>query len=850
VRGVKAVAANADISDSTERTLRGQLRPANGRRWSWWPLPGLFLIFIGVAALVGWLLDFTALKSVVASCPSMKPNVAIGCVLTGVAQLISRSVPMDPTRRMVARICAACVIAIGVLTLSEYLFGWDLGIDQLLFHEASNAVGTSAPGRMGANAAVVCVLAGLALFLVDVDRRGVRPTQLLAVAIGVIALVACAGYVLEAQSLTAFGSASRISVQAAIAFVLLSAALLLVRPHVGLMELATSAGPGGHTIRRLVVPSIVVPIFIGWVIRQGERAGLYQPVQILGLVVVTVSLFFMTLAWLTARALDQADAERHRAEKQFRGLLEAAPDAIVAVDGDGLIRLVNRQAEVRLGYEREELIGQPVELLVPERVRAVHPSHRAGYFQNPTARPMGAGWELAARRKDGTEFPVDVSLSSLETEDGVLVSAAMRDITDRKRIEEEQAKLKAQLQQAQRDDERAVLETELHQAQRLESVGQLAGGVAHDFNNLLGAIMCYAGLASDSISEQMTRRGLDNDEDFVTLAEDVEEITKVAKRGADLTHQLLIFSRREVMTPEVLDLNSIVLDMEKLLRRTIGENIEPRTVLAPNLLRTKADRGQVEQVLMNLVVNARDAMPKGGKLAIETADFDADKPYARTHSIAVGRYVRLSVSDTGEGMTPEVSARAFEPFFTTKPKGSGTGLGLATVYGIAKQAGGDVVIDSEPGLGTTIKVNLPATAESASAPRHARQATSLESTGETVLLVEDEEIVREPTRRMLVRHGYTVLTAANAEEALRIARQHVGQIHLLLTDVVMPGRSGKELSAEIARLSSETKVLFMSGYSHDVIVHQGQLEEGVNLIEKPFSAERLLERLRDILDGR
>jgi PAS domain S-box-containing protein len=541
-------------------------------------------------------------------------------------------------------------------------------------------------------------------------------------------------------------------------------------------------------------------------------------------------------------------SERKRSEAKFQGLLEAAPDAIVAVDADGLIHLINRQAEALFGYGRDELLGKSIDILTPDSVRGVHPGHRASYFAHPTSRPMGAGIALAARRKDGTEFPVDISLSSLETEDGVLVSAAVRDITDRKRVEEERTQLEARLAQAQRDEERALLEAQLHQAQRLESIGQLAGGVAHDFNNLLAGIMNYAGLVAATVADQIERFGMADDPEFVTLSHDVAEITAVAKRAAALTHQLLIFSRREVVQPEVLDLNSVVGEIEKLLARTIGEDIVLQTQFDPDLPRIKADRGQIEQVFMNLAVNARDAMPNGGRLTIETSMFDVDGDYERTHTTTPGRYVRLTVSDTGTGMTPEVITHAFEPFFTTKAKGDGTGLGLATVYGIVTQAGGDVVIYSEPGLGTTIRVNLPATDDPLARPRPSADAAPLLANGETVLLVEDEEIVREPARRMLVRSGYEVLAASHAGEALDIVRAHPGRIDLLLTDVVMPGRSGKELAHDVRTERPEVKVLFMSGYSQDVIVHQGVLEEGVQLIEKPFSAEALLARVRGVLD--
>jgi PAS domain S-box-containing protein len=539
--------------------------------------------------------------------------------------------------------------------------------------------------------------------------------------------------------------------------------------------------------------------------------------------------------------------DRKAIEAKFQGLLEAAPDAIIAVDAAGIIHLVNRQAETLFGYARHDLIGKELDTLVPDRIRDLHPGHRASYFTNPTSRPMGAGIELSARRRDGTEFPVDISLSSLETEDGVLVSAAIRDITDRKRIEDEQAELQAKLEQARRDEERATLEAQLHQAQRLESVGQLAGGVAHDFNNLLAGIMNYTSLITDSLKEQGEAWHVAEDPAFATLMDDVGEVMKVAKRGAALTHQLLIFSRREVVKPEVFDLNLIVGDMENLLRRTIGENIDLRTALESSLPQTKIDRGQMEQILMNLVVNARDAMPGGGKLEIKTAGFVVDESFAVSHRIEEGTYAMLAVSDTGTGMTADVMTRAFEPFFTTKPQGAGAGLGLATVYGIVRQAGGAITIYSEPGLGTTIRVALPATTDAAAPQAEAARPQSVRGNGETILLVEDEEIVRIPAQRMLSRQGYTVLVAGNADEALAVALpdQH---IDLLLTDVVMPGMSGKDLAGKMTEARPEVRVLYMSGYSEDVIVHQGALEPGVHLIEKPFAAEALLRKVRDVLD--
>ena len=399
-------------------------------------------------------------------------------------------------------------------------------------------------------------------------------------------------------------------------------------------------------------------------------------------------------------------------------------------------------------------------------------------------------------------------------------------------------------------DARAVLEVQVRQAQRLESIGQLTIGIAHDFNNLLAGIMSYCGLVATGLQDEMARRGLAHDEAFVTLAADVDEITKVAKRAATLTHKLLMFSRREVVQPEVLDLNAVVSDMEDLLRRTIGENVDRvRTVLAPDLPLIRADRGQIDQVVMNLAVNARDAMPGSGELEIETSTIEVGEHEGRSRRVVPGTYIRLTVTDTGTGMSETVAAHAFDPYFTTKADDAGTGLGLATVYGIVTEAGGSVAIDSEPGRGTTIRVDLPAAPGATLGPREAPQEAPLRANGETVLLVEDEDIVRAPAHRMLARAGYTVLAASNVAEALALAAAHDGGLDLVLTDVVMPGRSGRELAVDMAVLRPATKILFMSGYSQGVVVQQGVLDPGCNLIEKPFSTDALLRKVREVLDG-
>ncbi|OLC71983.1 MAG: hypothetical protein AUH78_17050 [Gemmatimonadetes bacterium 13_1_40CM_4_69_8] len=372
----------------------------------------------------------------------------------------------------------------------------------------------------------------------------------------------------------------------------------------------------------------------------------------------------------------------------------------------------------------------------------------------------------------------------------------------------------------------------------MEAVGRLAGGIAHDFNNLLTAILGSADLLLDTLSPDAPER------------EDLDEIRKAAKRAADLTRQLLAFSRQQLLAPQVLDVNALLTNLEKLLRRLIGEHIELRTALAPNVGAVQADPGQLEQVIVNLAVNARDAMPQGGQLTIETANAELDEAYAAEHFPArPGSYVLLAVTDTGTGMDAQTKSHIFEPFFTTKEKGKGTGLGLATVYGIVKQSDGYIWVYSEPGHGTSFKIYLPRVAE---APGPARPGFELSASvrgSETVFVVEDDEMVRALIRRMLETRGYTVLLAPHGDEALQLLERHPGRVDLLMTDVVMPGMSGRDLADRVAERRPGIKVLYLSGYTDDAIVRHGVLEPGIAFLQKPFSADALARKVREVLDS-
>ena len=506
-------------------------------------------------------------------------------------------------------------------------------------------------------------------------------------------------------------------------------------------------------------------------------------------------------------------AEARDARDFLHSIAESSADAIVTADVRSRITYWSAGARQIFGYDEDEMLGQPVAMLYmggAEEIGSMRTRLEAdGGLRN---------YEAALRTKSGRPVTGAVSLARLRDAKGENIGTVgvIKDVTDRR-----------------------LLEESLRMSQKMEAVGRLAGGIAHDFNNLMTVIIGRSQLILYKLRPEDPFR------------KDIELFGKTAERAARLTAQLLAFSRRQVLQPKVLDLDAVVANMDTLLRRLIGEDIELRTVAAPGLWRVRADPGQLEQVIVNLAVNARDAMPTGGKLTIETANATLDEAYARMHTaVNPGPHVMLAVSDTGSGMDAATRARVFEPFFTTKEPGKGTGLGLATVYGIVKQSGGNIWVYSEPGRGTSFKIYLPVTAEAAeSEPADLRRERPAGGK-ETILLVEDEESLRDVVRESLQAFGYTLLEARHGGEALLIAESHAGPIHLLLTDVIMPTMNGAELARQLTLLRPDMNVLFVSGYTDEAIVHHGVLGPGTAFLQKPFSPDQVVRKVREVLDSR
>ena len=909
---------------------------------------GMTVAVLGSAVLAAWFFDLPVLKGIDPDWATMKPNTALSFLLAGSALWLLAPAEPAPARRLAGRLGAVAVAAIALLTIAAYAFDYDLGIDQLLFVDPTT---TLYPGRPAPTTAGLFLSIAIALLLLRTPRT--RLGVLIDLLAGVVvagAYLAIIGYLYHAPALYTVPGYSSMALHTAIGHLLLGASVFLAQPDRGLMRLIRSPRAAGATARRLLPVAILAPVLLGYLEPQAVKLGLLPPAAADLLLVITfVATFAATILWSVAR-VDKVDAERRRlelagrladeqakADKRFRSLLESAPDATIVADPQGRIILVNAQGEQLFGYAREEMVGELVEMILPERFRADHVGHRSAFHRAPQFRPMGSGRDLTGRRKDGTEFPVEVSLSPVETDDGMLISATIRDSSARRQREAELVEARAGAEAAARriqtlieatplaileldrnecvlswnlaaekmfgwraeevigrklptipEDRRGELallleasaaaaplqgfetrrrrkdgsmidvsvwnaprrdasgavdgmigiaaditeqkriEEHLRQSQRLKAVGQLTGGIAHEFNNLLQTILGNLDLLGDRLHGQR---------DAVEI---LERVIRAGTRGAELTHQLLAFSRRQPLRPEPFSPKDELRGLENLVRATIGAQYTIRVDVPAEISRALADTTQLDNAILNLVINSRDAMVDGGTIIIRAENVMLESDRARDLDVAPGRYVAIEVTDTGMGMSPEVLAHAAEPFFTTKAIGKGTGLGLSMVHGFVKQSGGAMEIVSALGKGTTVRLLLPTTTEIADQQAVKPRPRLVGVRNVTVLVVEDEPDVLGTAAAMLRSLGYGVIEAADGPAALA-ALQQAGPVDVLFTDVILPkGMSGRDLARVAQAHQPELKVIYTSGYNENVIVHDGVLDEGVTLVRKPYSKEDLL----------
>lgn len=1058
------------VTDSVEVIVSTPAEPRDVRNGSLFSrVASVAAVLVGSLSLLGWLLAIPALTGIFPGLDTMKPNTALCFVLVGVSLWLTQRRPsaLKGARVQlmpVARVLGGAVGLVGLLTFAEYLFPLSLGIDEVLFRSAVLAGEALHPGRMsGATALGVLLLGGSVLLM---SNRRPYPAQGLALLAFLNGLIACVGYLVNAEALYQIPGYSSMPLRVGILFVVTSMGVLAARPHVGVMAAVTSESMGGVMARRVLPLVLVVPVLFSWLRWRTQLAGLYGlelgvAISTLGVVIV-----FAAVLWLSAMWLNGIDDRRREVEQRnydLAAIVESSSDAIFSKDLSGTIISWNHGAERLYGYSPGEMIGQPIITIIPAELRG----EETELLREIAAGRLVTREQTRRQRKDGSLVDVSLIISPVRDPKGQIVGAStiahditerkraedalrdsegryrrlfetakdgilildehsgliidvnpfltgllgyrreeflgkslwdigpfrrsqeskiafqelkdnryiryedlpletrtgqrvnvefvsnvygvngasviqcnIRDISARKRAEEELRKSEERFSKAFRSSPLAVtisteadgryldvndaylqmvgrqrgevvgrtveeldfwaqpshrlemlqqlrergrltgfhaqyatskgeireadmaaelielegqacvlvitrdvtetqqLEAQFRQAQKMEAVGRLAGGVAHDFNNILGVIIGYSDLSLGLIAPESPANRY------------MEQIKKASHRAVELTRQLLAFSRQQVVFPKILDLNEVVQNVTTMLQRLVGDDVAISFRPTVPIECIKADPGQIEQVLMNLVVNARDAMPKGGEIVIETGHAELDEHYASQHPGAnAGQYVVLSVSDTGCGMDEKIKAQIFEPFFTTKGIGQGTGLGLSTVYGIVKQGGGTIFVYSEPGLGTTFKIYFPRVAGKAEQLARSHEAAGIPRGSETILVVEDDPHLRELTVSILLDAGYRVIAAGNAEAALDMVKASKPEIQLIVTDVIMPGKTGVELVALARAIHPNLRSLFVSGYTGDLVALRGGLVPETAFLEKPFTRSSLLKKVRSALQS-
>ncbi len=787
--------------------------------FAWWAAVGA--AGIGSLVLVGWALGLPFIVRLHPTWPSMKPNTALSLILSGISLALVARTPVARSRRIASRVLAAVVALIAAVTLSSYLFSVNVGVDQVLRRERPSELDSPAPGRMAPTTALSFSLLALALLTIDAETKGGRrPAQLLAILGAPIALAAVLGYLYDAHPLMRLQPFASVALHTALALAALWVGLLQARPLSGFMREFTAATPAGDVVRRLLPAGAFAVILLGLVGVVGERAGDYRWEFGLALFATANVTAFALLAWQGTRWLNRADGERTRvendlatSERRYRRFFEQHLTGTCTTGLHPTILECNPAFARIFAFDSvQEAIGTSIAPLYAEV------AERDILMNRLRQERQIANIEMDMRTRDGRSIHVRQDILGEFDQSGELcgVTRYIQDITELRQIQQR-----------------------LERAGKMEAVGQLAGGVAHDFNNLLAVMMGYSDLLAREVGPSQV------------AARRVKAIREAVDRAAALTRQLLIFSRNQPVETKICDLNGILHGMEEMLTRLIGENVRLVLATKPTLPGVRADPRQLEQVILNLAVNARDAMPEGGKIIIETAEVSLDGNYARTHpEAAPGPHVVLTVTDTGTGMDPETASRIFEPFFTTKGPGKGTGLGLASVYGIVKRFGGHATVYSEPGRGAAFRVYLPTVrgAPEDTSPQVAAAEPPTLGGNETVLVLEDEDSLREVIAEVLRSAGYEVLQASDADSALVAASDQRRPVHLLLTDVVLRTRSGPRAASDLRARFPGLRVLFMSGYTDRGVENHEVLDSVHHFLQKPFSTDELLRTVRAVLD--